>query len=203
MVLPRTPALRTLVASQVRAGSRLAARRFYANQAGHGAPQKKSDLPWLITSLALTVPAAVYLYNSGPPETEHGIGPQRPVMKGDDGPHDHKKAPQPAPEEVEEKKPEEEKPAEEVSEEEAAPAAEEGDNRPSERDPPRAYKGAESPAVKSGAQSAKQQGLSNTETKHPWLESSGKSAKAEGDTDSAKLQGTLAPERPKYEDNRV
>lgn len=86
----------------------------------------------------------MYLYNSGPSETEHGTGPQRPVMKWDDGPKAHKEPePEPAPAaEVEEQKPEEEKPAEEQpaeeqpAEEVAPPAKEkEGDNKPSERDP--------------------------------------------------------------------
>lgn len=82
----------------------------------------------------------MYLYNSGPSETEHGVGPERPVVKGDDGHRPHKE-PEPAPAaEVEEQKPEEEKPAEEQpaeEKEEAAPPAkeEEGDNKPSERDP--------------------------------------------------------------------
>lgn len=66
---------------------------------------------------------------------------------------------------------------------------------------PKAYKGSEGPTVKSGAMSAKQQGVSNTETKHPWLEASGKSEKAEGYTETAKLQGTISPHRPKEEDD--
>lgn len=49
--------------------------------------------------------------------------------------------------------------------------------------------------------SSKQHGVSNTETKHPWLETPGKSEKAEGFTETAKLQGTLSPKRPKEEDD--
>ena len=72
----------------------------------------------------------MYLYNSGPPETEHGIAPQRPVVKGDDGPkpHDEKEEAETPSEEA---KPEE-APAEQ---EEGAPAAEQVSEKPSERDP--------------------------------------------------------------------
>lgn len=36
----------------------------------------------LFLSAALTVPAAYYLYTSGPQETAHGAGPKRPLVKG-------------------------------------------------------------------------------------------------------------------------
>lgn len=52
------------------------------------------------------------------------------------------------------------------------------------------------PGEYSGATSAKQQGLSNTETKHPELDVPGKSVKGEGETESSKLKGTVSTERP-------
>jgi hypothetical protein len=36
----------------------------------------------LFLSAALAVPAAYYLYSSGPEETAHGAGPMRPLVKG-------------------------------------------------------------------------------------------------------------------------
>lgn len=35
----------------------------------------------LVLSIGLTVPAAMYLWRSGPEEVEHGLGPQRPLVK--------------------------------------------------------------------------------------------------------------------------
>jgi hypothetical protein len=46
-------------------------------------------------------------------------------------------------------------------------------------------------------QTSKQQGLSNDDTMHPHLWSSGKSEKPEGVTETAKLKGTVSPERGK------
>jgi hypothetical protein len=64
---------------------------------------------------------------------------------------------------------------------------------------PDAYKTPDSPAAKSGAQSAKQEGVSNTETKNPRIDEPGKSRKPEGHIESAKAAGTVAPERPNDE----
>jgi hypothetical protein len=61
---------------------------------------------------------------------------------------------------------------------------------------PDAHKTPDSPAAKSGAISAKQEGVSNTETKNPRIDEPGKSKKAEGYIESAKATGTVAPERP-------
>lgn len=36
----------------------------------------------MVVSVGLTVPAALYLLNSGPQETAHGTGPERPLVKG-------------------------------------------------------------------------------------------------------------------------
>lgn len=54
-----------------------------------------------------------------------------------------------------------------------------------------------SPGKESGTQSGKQQGVSNDETMHPELYASGKSEKDEGVTDSAKVKGTVSPDRGK------
>jgi hypothetical protein len=82
----------------------------------------------MMGAIAFTVPAAVYLYNSGPPEKEHGLMPHRPVVKGDDGPNPHGER-----KETEETPSEDENKPEEDAQKEAA--GEKGDNKPSERDP--------------------------------------------------------------------
>ncbi|KAI0099585.1 hypothetical protein F4776DRAFT_650082 [Hypoxylon sp. NC0597] len=48
---------------------RSTARRGYSSSSSHGGSagaEKTSDLPWLITSVAITVPAAAWLLSSGP-----------------------------------------------------------------------------------------------------------------------------------------
>lgn len=44
--------------------------------------------------------------------------------------------------------------------------------------------------------SAKQEGVSNTNTMHPYINEEGKSQKGEGETETVKLKGTVKPERP-------
>jgi len=79
MPLPRTAVLRGSIRSfsfkragtQARTGLRGVGRRTYASD--HGA-QKSSDLPWLIGSLVVTVPAAGWLWQQGPTKSDHGHG---------------------------------------------------------------------------------------------------------------------------------
>lgn len=167
--------------------ARVVTRRTYAT--GATGPKSGSDLPWLLASATFTIPAAYYLYKSGPPETEHGGGPHRPVVS-DHGtvPSDEKE------DDVAEKAQEDAAPAEQAAEQ-PADTAEEGE-KPSEYDPGKAQRAPKGPGEFSGATSAKQQGVSNTETKHPELDAPGKSVKGEGETESAKLKGTVSTERP-------
>lgn len=44
--------------------------------------------------------------------------------------------------------------------------------------------------------SAKQEGVSNTNTMHPYINEEGKSQKGEGETETVKVKGTVKPERP-------
>ncbi|KIX08600.1 uncharacterized protein Z518_03256 [Rhinocladiella mackenziei CBS 650.93] len=78
MVLPRSPVPRGCIRSfalrkagtQARASLRGVSRRTYAS--GHGPQQKSSDLPWLIGSVVVTVPAAAWLWQQGPePSDDH------------------------------------------------------------------------------------------------------------------------------------
>lgn len=47
-----------------------------------------------------------------------------------------------------------------------------------------------------GSISAKQEGLSNTDSKNPHIDEPGQSEKGEGETETAKVKGTVKPERP-------
>lgn len=44
--------------------------------------------------------------------------------------------------------------------------------------------------------SFKQQGLSNADTMNPFVNEPGKSQKGEGETETAKVKGTVSPTRP-------
>ncbi|KAJ5822421.1 hypothetical protein N7447_004761 [Penicillium robsamsonii] len=59
-------------------------------------------------------------------------------------------------------------------------------------DEPRAMGPAKGPT----SMSFKQQGLSNADTMNPYINEPGKSEKGEGETETAKLKGTVKPERP-------
>ncbi|RYP74294.1 hypothetical protein DL771_003115 [Monosporascus sp. 5C6A] len=58
------PSLRAAASRQTPRLVRPAARRGYAS--AHGGAAKSSDLPWLIGSVAVTVPGAAYLLSNGP-----------------------------------------------------------------------------------------------------------------------------------------
>ncbi|KAL4875404.1 hypothetical protein BJY04DRAFT_202142 [Aspergillus karnatakaensis] len=63
---------------------------------------------------------------------------------------------------------------------------------PSEQDAPSTRKEAGSGNQMSG----KQEGLSNATTDNPYVNEPGKSVKGEGETETAKVKGTVSPERP-------
>ncbi|KAL2827807.1 hypothetical protein BDW59DRAFT_160115 [Aspergillus cavernicola] len=44
--------------------------------------------------------------------------------------------------------------------------------------------------------SSKQEGLDNADTSHPYVNEPGKSVKGEGETETAKVKGTISPNRP-------
>ncbi|KAH8705300.1 hypothetical protein BGW36DRAFT_367322 [Talaromyces proteolyticus] len=181
-----SPALRAI--STVRAGLRnvviafprhaASARRLYASQANPGG-QKSSEIPWLVGSIAVTVPAAFYVLNSGPQGKEHEVESHEPVANEEEN--------------VEKEKGEDEQ--DEGKEENPSDA---GDGAaPSEQDLPDADKKPESPGGKSGSQPAKQQDDSGAETRNPHLEDPGKSKKAGGGVETGKVKGTVSSERPK------
>ncbi|KAJ5981079.1 hypothetical protein N7481_008377 [Penicillium waksmanii] len=47
-----------------------------------------------------------------------------------------------------------------------------------------------------GSMSSKQEGLSNADTMNPYVNEPGKSQKGEGETDTAKVKGTVSTDRP-------
>ncbi|GAD99983.1 conserved hypothetical protein [Paecilomyces variotii No. 5] len=219
MALPRTAAFRTLFRAGARASSRVSSRcgqqlgrRTYASHGGHGGEQKSSDLPWAVGSIAITVPSAYFLLSSGS-EVPHGHEHEQ-VPKGVAEPEQEEAPKEEAQEESkeeskdeseekkEEKKeePEESKDEgkEEPKEEEKEPKQEkapEGE-KPSQYDEPGAVKNVDGAGKTAGATSGKQEGLSNANTSHPNTTAPGKSTKSEDDVDTAKVKGSVDPQRP-------
>ncbi|GLA28290.1 hypothetical protein AnigIFM63326_005861 [Aspergillus niger] len=190
MVLARPHILRAS-ARAVGAGINVAARRPPTQQfarrgyaQSHDAP-KSSDLPWLIASLGLGVPTAFYLLQSGPKKTPHhgheahGAGHVEKEEKAPAG----EATPQPD-------RDAEQKTDTSSSSTESTPSTD--GKPPSEADQPSSRKDSGNSATISG----KQEGLSNTNTDNPYVNEPGKSAKGEGETESAKVKGTVSPERP-------
>ncbi|CAI7637960.1 unnamed protein product [Penicillium palitans] len=66
------------------------------------------------------------------------------------------------------------------------------DTSSSAHDEPRAMGSAKGPT----SMSFKQQGLSNADTMNPYINEPDKSQKGEGETETAKLKGTVRPDRP-------
>jgi len=134
MVLPRSSALRGSLRSfsfkragtQARANLRGVGRRSYASE--HGAT-KSSDIPWLIGSIVVTVPAAGWLWQQGPVKSDHG--------------HGHESHEKEEPEEKEEAKDEE--PKEESSDEGADSGKSDTseDSSPDDKSPPAEKEGDE------------------------------------------------------------
>ncbi|KAI9368228.1 hypothetical protein BJX61DRAFT_524931 [Aspergillus egyptiacus] len=67
-----------------------------------------------------------------------------------------------------------------------------GPNQPSYTDQPASRKA----SAGGNTMSAKQESLDNADTSHPYVNEPGKSVKGEGETDSAKVKGTVSPTRP-------
>ncbi|KAF2189083.1 hypothetical protein K469DRAFT_660088 [Zopfia rhizophila CBS 207.26] len=169
--------------------------RTYAS--GHGAHDtaKKSDLPWIATALAVTV-SGVYLVTQQ--DLGHGEGHH-------DEHHDEKHEEaheEEAPDEKEEPEAKEEESKPESKEDEPKEMSKGDDKRTEEKSPDKTDK--PDPGKQSKSQnetSGKQEGLSNTDTKHTHDVSKEpeKSKKGEGVAESAKLKGTVSTDRPQAE----
>ncbi|KAE8152891.1 hypothetical protein BDV25DRAFT_50307 [Aspergillus avenaceus] len=164
------------------------ARRTYASESSHTV-QKSSDLPWMIASIGLGVPAAYYLISSGPEKKPHGAhGDHHEAVEE----AEQKEEAAPA----EESQPQPDRDAEQKVEQ-AAPSSDQKEGGsfgepPSNVDQPASRGESGGPASVSG----KQEGLSNTDTSNPYVNEPGKSEKGEGETDTAKVKGSVDPARP-------
>jgi hypothetical protein len=84
----------------------------------------------LLVSAGVTIPAAFWLLSMGPPETEHGLMPERPVVK------DHGEENEEA-----EAAPSDDSESEGEQKDTPPSSDDEGDEKPSERDPVRIIRG--------------------------------------------------------------
>ncbi|KAE8336831.1 hypothetical protein BDV24DRAFT_167880 [Aspergillus arachidicola] len=177
------------VGAASRIPARQVARRTYASESSHGV-QKSSDLPWLLGSVGLGVPAAYYLLSSGPEKKPHGgHGEHHEAVK------ETEKEEEQAP--AGESEPQPDRDAEQKVDTEASSSSsgEKGGSfgePPSNVDEATARGGTGGPATISG----KQEGVSNADTSNPYVNEPGKSQKGEGETETAKVKGTVDPARP-------
>ncbi|KAA8914913.1 hypothetical protein FN846DRAFT_925665 [Sphaerosporella brunnea] len=205
-------AFRRAVAAAVRTSA--PCRRYAQTHANH--PQGgSSDLPWIIGSVAFTVPAAWYLVKTGPSKPAHKHEHKKEEAKPEPEPEpikeEVKEAVAEVPQKAEEVKEKAEEKVEEVKEkgeekfEEAKEAVserkEEEEPKSSTVNPQKIDPGntATKEAGGPGTISGKQEGLSNDDTSHAILhEERGDaiSKKAEGVHDTAKLKGTVDVDRP-------
>ncbi|KAE8377046.1 hypothetical protein BDV26DRAFT_264540 [Aspergillus bertholletiae] len=165
-------------------------RRTYASESSHGV-QKSSDLPWLLGSVGLGVPAAYYLLSSGPEKKPHGNHGEHGAHLEDVKEAEKKEEQAPA----EESEPQPDRDAEQKVEVSSSSSDEKGGSfgePPSNVDEATARGGTGGPASISG----KQEGLSNADTSNPYVNEPKKSEKGEGETETAKVKGTVDPERP-------
>ncbi|EXJ78779.1 hypothetical protein A1O1_09181 [Capronia coronata CBS 617.96] len=186
MVLPKSSALRgsirsfTLkrVGAQARTNLRAVGRRGYASEHGE---TKSSDLPWIIGSVAVTVPAATWLWSQGPTKSDHG--------HADEGHAEEE------PKEATEEQSSQEEPEEKGEDAKEEGGDEGGRSETSEEEttagslPPGESKVSE----KQGDKGAKKDvsGASN-----PFMSADEESKKPEGMAASAKITGTVDPSRP-------
>ena len=182
-------------------------RRSYASAHDSDSAVKKSDLPWAISAVAGTI-LGLYVVmgqDTGHHEEHH-----------DDAHEKHaEEVHEEAPEEEEEEKPEEK--ADEKSEEKPeAKTEEKSESKPEskseDKDEDKEDSSEKSPDVtdkpdpdkdpkSTNEMSGKQEGLSNSDTKHTNQidKEPGKSKKGEGVAESAKVKGTVSTDRPPVE----
>ncbi|ORY15305.1 hypothetical protein BCR34DRAFT_478125 [Clohesyomyces aquaticus] len=156
-------------------------RRGYASPSGHGA-EKTSDLPWAVGAVVTTAGGLWFVLNQdlGGHGEEHG---------------EHHAKHEEASDEADE--------SDESGGKSKSPSDSKGDGEENKGDSPDENDKSDPRGAPggSGTTSGKQEGLSNTDTKHP-SDGSGdasNSKKGEGVTETAKLKGTVSTDRPAAE----
>ncbi|KAJ5811441.1 hypothetical protein N7474_007742 [Penicillium riverlandense] len=168
-------------------------RRLYSNGNEYKQNASKTGYsPWTIGSVAIGGSALMYLLFVGPERASHQ-GPHAPAAA---------ETVKESPPEPVEGQPREESKATQVAAEKTAEVKSQGQETkrtkpelqnipPSEVDEPHAR----GSTGGSGTMSGKQEGLSNADTSNPYVNSPDKSKKREGETESAKLKGTVSTQR--------
>ncbi|OGE57593.1 hypothetical protein PENARI_c002G11639 [Penicillium arizonense] len=128
--------------------------------------QQGDSSKWIMVSIALGVPLSIYLWRKGDTKKPNN-----------DAVGEHRGANQEYTQNAEGNQSVERQPS---------------DTNSSAHDEPRAMGPAKGPT----SMSFKQQGLSNTDTMNPYINEPGKSQKGEGETETAKVKGTVKPDRP-------
>ncbi|KAF2743569.1 hypothetical protein M011DRAFT_451122 [Sporormia fimetaria CBS 119925] len=224
MVLPRPTALRassvarfarsarSIRSAELQPWQQMLQRRAYASGPGPAGAAKKSDLPWMLSAVAATAAGLYIVVNQDlshgeahgghgkhhdPHEPEEEQEAAKEVQKKEEEPKEEKEE---AKEEPKKEEPKEEK-KEEKTEEKTEEKKDEGESKakkPSDTDSPDPRGEPKSTNEMSGKQDAT---YSNQDAHHPVDvgHSDDKSSKGEGVAETAKVKGTVSPERPPAE----
>ncbi|OAP62879.1 hypothetical protein AYL99_02106 [Fonsecaea erecta] len=199
MPLPRSAALRGTFSSftlrragtQARTSFRGVGRRTYATE--HGA-HKSSDIPWLIGSLVVTIPAAGWLLQQGPQKSDHGHGSHATEKHEEVPPEESKEESKEEPKEDDESSKEGTEKTEEAGKEEES-QDENKEESPSEGDDKEPTpKGTAKPndeAKESEEKGAKDAQGDVTGANNPFMGDEERSKKPEGMDATAKIHGTV------------
>jgi len=212
MVLPRHSAFRMPLATRFAQPARIirsaeqqpwqrvfqhTARRGYAS-AGH-ALKKSSDLPGLLSAIAITIPSTWYILQSSPSGGhDHDDSHDHDAGHGEEK-HEEKEG------ESKEEQPEASEKDESASEEKPKegenPAQLADDSKKPDDSKPRDEPAPVNLAKSSNEMSGKQEGISNADTGHSELSKKlpEVSKKGEGAPESAKHKGTVSTDRPQAE----
>merc|ERR1712000_487355 len=191
MALPRSAALRGSIRSfvakrigtQARTTLRNVGRRTYAQE---HSTKKSSDLPWLVGSLVVTVPAAGWLWQQGPSKSDHGHGHAEHKEEAEEtSGEEHAEEEQPK-DEPEESKEEEGK--DDNADKESGGTVDEGADTKGSPD------GKERATTEKAGEKQAQGDVSGAS--NPFLYEGDRSKKAEGPGASARIHGTVDSARP-------
>ncbi|KAF2396872.1 hypothetical protein EJ06DRAFT_533596 [Trichodelitschia bisporula] len=180
---------------------RCAARQYASSSSSPAMRQASSDLPWLLAAVGVSVPGVFMILNSGDTSTKpHGHDPHdlKPEKQVPDHPKE-KGAPKDSPSGTEEGAPSNKGP---TNKEDTDDHKSEVDAKGHKKRIDSGYGTKVGEGVSSGEGDEmggkKQAGNSNTDTKHSSdvSENTDKSRKGEGTVDSAKVKGTIKPDRP-------
>ncbi|KAA8650914.1 hypothetical protein EYZ11_001843 [Aspergillus tanneri] len=198
MFLARAQMLRSsirAVRATARGPAQQFARRTYASGQSHEG-KKSSDLPWLLGSVGLGGPTIYYLSQSVPEKKPHdhdlhGDEHHATVEEGEKGQNVAE-----TPAAAVKPEPQPDRDAEQKTEGESKPEEPQGSSLGEAHSNVDPHESRKAPGDSTGSISAKQEGISNTDTSNPLVNEPGENIKSEAEIETAKAKGAVYPEQP-------